>query len=452
MKTNLGKLTARLSSVQIIVLYYLSAIIISTFLLMMPITLKENVKLPFIDALFTAVSAVSVTGLSTISLQDTLSYPGTFIMAFILQIGGVGVMTLGTFVWIILGKKIGLKERMLIMADQNQSALSGMVNLLQGILVMIVVIELIGAIILGIHFMDYFPTWQEAFLQGFFASVSATTNAGFDITGESLIPFAKDYFVQTVNILLIIVGAIGFPVLLEFREYLAHRRKKRQFRFTLFTKIAVSTFAALLVFGTVFIYIFESNQLFSDKTWHEAFFYSAFHSSTTRSAGLSTIDINEFSTPTQLLFCLLMFIGASPSSTGGGIRTTTFTIALLAIISYARGNNTIKVFNREIMPEDIVKSFIVITTAFLICGFSVIFMTFIEPSFSIKEIIFEVSSAFGTTGLSLGITPELGPLGKSVLMVLMFIGRIGIFSFLFMLRGKPKKEKFHYSRERVIIG
>ncbi|WP_409273539.1 TrkH family potassium uptake protein [Neobacillus sp. SCS-31] len=452
MKKNLGKLTARLSSVQIIVLYYLSAIIVSTFLLMMPITLKEEVKLPFIDALFTAVSAVSVTGLSTISLQDTLSYPGTFIMAFILQIGGVGVMTLGTFVWLILGKKIGLKERMLIMADQNQSALSGMVSLLRGVLVLIVAIELIGAIILGIHFMDYFPTWQEAFLQGFFASVSATTNAGFDITGESLIPFAHDYFVQTVNILLIIVGAIGFPVLLEFREYFAHRRKKSQFRFTLFTKIAVSTFAALLVFGTVFIFIFESNQLFADKTWHEAFFYSAFHSSSTRSAGLSTIDINEFSTPTQLLFCLLMFIGASPSSTGGGIRTTTFTIALLAIISYARGNNTIKVFNREIMPEDIVKSFIVITTAFLICGFSVIFMTFIEPSFSIKEIIFEVSSAFGTTGLSLGITPELGTLGKSVLMVLMFIGRIGIFSFLFMLRGKPKKEKFHYSRERVIIG
>ncbi|RDU36759.1 TrkH family potassium uptake protein [Neobacillus piezotolerans] len=452
MKIKLNEITARLSSVQIIVLYYLSAIIFSTFLLMLPVTLKGNVKLPFIDALFTAVSAVSVTGLSTVSLHETLSYTGTFILAFILQIGGVGVMTLGTFVWILLGKKIGLKERMLIMADQNQSALSGMVKLLREVLILIVAIELIGAIVLGVHFLDYFPTWQEAFRQGFFASVSATTNAGFDITGESLIPFANDYFVQTVNILLIIVGAIGFPVLLEFREFLSSRRKKNQFRFTLFTKIAVSTFAALLVFGTVFIFIFESNHLFVGKTWHEVFFYSAFHSSSTRSAGLTTIDISEFSTPTQLLFCLLMFIGASPSSVGGGIRTTTFAIALLAIISYARGHSTIKVFNREIMPEDIVKSFIVIMTAFIICGSSVIFMTFIEPSFTIKEILFEVSSAFGTTGMSLGITPELGTLGKSVLMVLMFIGRIGIFSFLFMLRGKPKKEKFHYSRERIIIG
>ncbi|WP_059172419.1 TrkH family potassium uptake protein [Bacillus sp. FJAT-27445] len=451
MKIKLDELTARLSSVQIIVLYYLSAIIVSTFLLMMPITQKENVKLPFIDALFTAVSAVSVTGLSTISLHEVLSYPGTFILAFILQIGGVGVMTLGTFIWLILGKKIGLKERMLIMADQNQSALSGMVNLLREVLFLIVAIELIGAIVLGIHFLDYFPTWQEAFRQGLFASVSATTNAGFDITGQSLIPFVNDYFVQTVNILLITVGAIGFPVLIEFREFLAHRGKK-QFRFSLFTKIAVSTFLYLLVFGTIFIYIFESNNLFAGKTWHEAFFYSAFHSSSTRSAGLSTININEFSTPTHLLLSLLMFIGASPSSVGGGIRTTTFAIAVLSIISYARGNSTIKVFNREIMPEDVVKSFIVIVTAFLICGFSIIFLTFIEPEYSIKEILFEVSSAFGTTGMSLGITPELGTLAKSVLMVLMFIGRIGIFSFLFLLRGKPKQEKFHYSKERVIIG
>ncbi|RHW41488.1 TrkH family potassium uptake protein [Neobacillus notoginsengisoli] len=451
MKIKLDELTARLSSVQIIVLYYLSAIIISTFLLMMPVTLQEGVKLSFIDALFTAVSAVSVTGLSTISLHETLSYTGTFILAFILQIGGIGVMTLGTFVWLILGRKIGLRERMLIMTDQNQSALSGLVYLLREILVLIVAIELIGALILGVHFLNYFPTWQEAFRQGLFASVSATTNAGFDITGQSLIPFANDYLVQTINILLIILGAIGFPVLIEFREFLA-QRKKGHFRFSLFTKIAVTTFAALLVAGTVFIFIFEANHLLTGKNWIEAFFYSAFHSTSTRSAGLSTIDINQFSTPTHLLLCLFMFIGASPSSVGGGIRTTTFAIALLSVISYARGNSTIKVFKREIMPEDIVKSYIVIMTAFMLCGFSVIFLSFIEPSFSLMEILFEVSSAFGTTGMSLGITPELGTVGKSLLMTLMFIGRIGIFSFLFLVRGKPKNEKFHYSKERVIIG
>ncbi|WP_331281054.1 TrkH family potassium uptake protein [Bacillus sp. EB01] len=451
MKTKFDQVTDRLSSVQIIVLYYLTAIIISTFLLLMPITLKDSAELSFIDALFTAVSAVSVTGLATVPIHEVLSYPGTFILALILQVGGIGVMTLGTFIWLILGKKIGLRERMLIMTDQNQSALSGIVHLMREILLLFFAVEIIGSIVLGVHFLDYFPTWQEAFRQGFFASVSATTNAGFDITGQSLIPFANDYFVQIVNMLLIVVGAIGFPVLLEFREYLRHRGRF-PFRFTLFTKIAVTTFAALLVFGTLFIYLFEFNHLYKDMTWHEAFFYSAFHSSTTRSAGLATIDINQFSSPTHLLLSLLMFIGASPSSVGGGIRTTTFAIAILAIISYAKGQTNIKVFKREVMPEDVVKSFIVIMTAFLICGLSVILLSFIEPAFSLKQILFEVSSAFGTTGLSLGITPELSTAGKWIIMILMFIGRIGIFSFLFIVRGKPQKEKFHYAKERIIIG
>lgn len=451
MKTKSEKLKERLSTAQLIVLFYLVAVAISTLLISLPITLKSKAEITFIDALFTAVSAISVTGLSTVSLRDTLSVPGTFIFAFILQIGGIGIMALGTFFWLLIGKRIGLKERKLIMTDQNQSNLSGLVHLIRQILILFVTIELIGAFILGLYFLNYFPTWQEAFVQGFFASVSATTNAGYDITGQSLIPFAHDYFVQLINIILLIIGAIGFPVLIEIRQFLKYKGDIK-FHFSLFTKLTTLTFFLLIIFGTIFIYLFEYNHFFADKTWHESFFYSFFQSVSSRNGGLATMDINDFSTPTQLFLAIQMFIGASPSSVGGGIRTTTFAIMLLSIYTYAKGNTTIKIFKREIVTDDIIKSYIVITTAMMLCIGAVILLIILEPSISIVAIMVEVTSAFGTTGLSMGITPQLSTGGKLVVIALMFIGRIGIFSFLFLIRGNPITEKYHFPKERIIIG
>jgi Trk-type K+ transport system membrane component len=446
-----SKKKLRITSVQMLVLFYFAAVILSTVMLLLPITLKDGAELSLLDALFISASAVSVTGLSTVSLTELLSVPGTFIFAFILQFGGIGVMTLGTFIWLLFGKKIGLMERKLIMTDQNQINLSGLVVLMRQILIIMIAIELIGTLILGFYFSNYFPTWEEAFLQGFFASISATTNAGFDITGESLIPFANDYFIQTINILLMIFGSIGFPVLIEIKDYFIKKRK-RAFRFSLFTKLTTFTFFALIIAGALFIYIFEFNHFFADKSWHQSLFYSLFQSVTTRNGGLATMDMNGFSTPTLLVLSVLMFIGASPSSVGGGIRTTTFAIMLLAIYTYARGKNSIKVFKREIDPEDVTKAFVVITTAAMICGIGVALLTFLEPKMSLLQLFFEVCSAFGTTGLSMGITADLSIGGKIVIIVLMFIGRIGIFSFLFLLRGDTIEEHYHYPKEKVIIG
>lgn len=445
------KKALRLSSVQLIVLFYFSAAIISTILLSLPIALKPNVEWTFLDALFTAVSAISVTGLGVVSTIDTFSVPGIFILMFVLQFGGIGIMTLGTFIWIVLGKKIGFKERQLIMTDQNQVTFSGLVRLMRQILVIILAIEAIGAVILGVYFLKYYPTWQEAFLQGLFASVSATTNAGFDITGSSFVPYANDYFVQFINMLLLILGAIGFPVLIELRDFLKHKGEY-PYHFSLYTKLTTTTFFSLVVIGAFFIFVIEYNHYFSNKSWHEALFYSLFQSISSRNGGLSTMDVSEFSNPTLLILSALMFIGASPSSVGGGIRTTTFAIAILSIIFYAKGKNTIKIFGREVVEQDIHKSFIVITTAFIICGGAVVLMSCLEPSFSLLEIIFEVTSAFGTTGLSMGITADLGTGGKLVIIALMFIGRIGIFSFLFLIRGNAIDEHYHYPKERVIIG
>lgn len=445
------KLLSKLTPAQLIVGYYVLAVSISTVLLSLPVALKPGVEFGFMDALFTAVSAVSVTGLTVVSLPEVYNEVGYFILMFVLQFGGIGIMTLGTFFWLIVGKKIGLKERQLIMTDQNQSNLSGLVKLLIQIIQIFVVIEMIGALVLGIYFLNYFPNGKEAFLNGLFLAVSATTNAGFDITGISMIPFKDDYFVQFITIILLTLGAIGFPVLIELREFLSNKARTYKFHFSLFTKLTSVTFFSLIVGGTILIYLLEFNGFFKNKNWHESFFYSLFMSSNTRSGGLATMNVSDFSEPTLLLLSILMFIGASPSSVGGGIRTTTLAIMILFLWNFMRGRRSIKVFKREIHPDDIRKATAVMIMGSLLCIMAV-FILSITENFTLMQIIFEVCSAFGSVGLSMGITPDLSNTGKIVIMIIMFIGRVGITSLLYIIGHKEVTENFHYPKERVIIG
>ena len=441
----------KMSPAQIIVTYYFFAATISTILFSLPIALQDGVHLPLIDALFLAVSAISVTGLSVVDITETFSTTGYFFMMFVLQFGGIGVMTLSTFVWLVFRKKIGFKKRILIMTDQNQVAFSGLVMMLKQVLIMFLIVESIGALVLWIYLIQYFPTVSEAFLQAVFMSVSATTNAGFDIVGNSLIPFADDYFIQLVNILLIVFGSIGYAVLIEVKAFLTRKPTQSAYRFSLYTKLTTFTFFSLIVIGTVLILVLEYNHFFIGKSWDNSFFYALFQSVTTRNAGLATMDVSQFTNPTLFVMCILMFVGASPSSVGGGIRTTTFAICILFLFHYARGSENIKVFKREIHDDDVKKSIVVTAIAIIVCGLGIFALSITEP-FSTMEIIFEVCSAFGTTGLSLGITASLTLLGKITVIILMFIGRVGILSFIFMLGGEKERERYRYPKERVIIG
>ncbi|GGH30834.1 TrkH family potassium uptake protein [Paenibacillus segetis] len=442
------------SPAQVIGGYYLLAVIVSILLFSIPAVHKPGVHVTFFDTVFTAVSVVSDTGLGVFNVSETYSGFGYFVIMLVLQFGGIGIMAMSTFFWLLMGRKIGLKERRLIMVDNNQFELSGLVQLVKEILKIIVLTELIGGLIFGFYFLRYFPTWEEAFLQGLFASVSATTNAGMDITGESLIPFAGDYFVQLVTIILIIFGTIGFPVLIEVKNFLSRKRNHAEgpFRFSLFTKLTTFTYAILLLIGTIFIFLFEYQHYFKGMSWHESFFYAFFQAATTRSAGLTTMDINEFSMPTHLLMSFLMFIGGSPNSVGGGIRTTTFALNILFIYHFAKGNRDIKIFNRELHEDDVLKSLAITLLAIIMCCMSVIAISISDSGQDLIAILLEVCSAFGTVGLSTGITPELSPFARCLLMILMFIGRIGLTSFLFIIGGKQKKAKFHYPKERVITG
>lgn len=450
MKKKLYKSNGFITPFQLLVSYYFIAIAISFLLLRIPAVHKPGIHISYMDTLFTAVSAVSVTGLTSINISETYSSLGLVILLIILQLGAIGVMSLGTFLWILLGKKIGMRERQLIMIDYNQYNLSGVVQLLKEIVSILLFIEVIGAFVLTVHYMTYFDSLKEATIHGIFASVSATTNGGFDITGMSLQPFQHDYFVQFVTMVLIALGAIGFPVLVELKKFLSN--KHPNFRFSLFTKITTSTYAILFLVGTVFIWILESFQSFKGMSWHESLFSAMFHSVSARSAGLTTIDVTDFSESTDLFLSFLMFIGASPSSVGGGIRTTTFAIAILFLYNFANGTEEIQVFGREIHLIDVYRSFAVIILASFMVFTSTLILLVTEKQATITEIIFEITSAFGTCGMSLGLTGDLSTLGKWIIIILMFIGRVGLISFLYTLGGRAKKSKYHYPKERVIIG
>ena len=442
----------RLTPVQLLLLFYMVAVIFSTVLLAFPIAYKENVSISFIDLLFTAVSALSVTGLSTISIVDTFSTTGIVFLTIILHLGAVGVMAISTLIWLIIGKKIGLIQRRLIMTDQNQTSFKGMVRLIKQIIILILFVELLFVIILGFYYLTYYESLSQAFFHGYITTITAISNAGFDLTGLSMIPFHDDYFIQGAVMFLIIFGAVGFPVLIEGKEFLLGKRKKnRTYRFTLFFKVTVTTFFALILIGTIGIFVLDFNGFFSGVVWHEALFYAVFQSVTTRSGGLATLDVSQLTEANQLFMSFLMFVGASPSSAGGGIRTTTFALVMLFILTYIRGKKQVRIFNREIHEEDLRKAVTITLVAFFIMFASVLLVSVVED-FSLTQILFEVTSAFGTVGLSMGITADLSVLSKILLMLLMFIGRVGIITFLLIFRPRVNPSNVRYPKERMIIG
>lgn len=447
----MNRLFQKLTPQQGIVLYYLVAIFISFLLLRMPYVHQSNVDISYIDSLFVAVSGVSVTGLSPVSIAETYSTFGQCVILVILNLGGIGVMAMGTLLWVILGKKIGMRERQLIMVDHNQNKMSGVVTMILEIVKAMLFIEILGALFLAFYFYKDMNSIKDALFHGLFASVSATTNGGLDITGDSLNSYSDDYFVQTITMFLIVLGAIGFPVIIEIKTYLTN--KIPNFRFSLFAKLTISTYFLLFVVGTVVIYLFEYNNAFKNISWHKGLFYALFQSSTTRSAGLTTIDLNQLTEATRFFMGGLMFIGSSPSSVGGGIRTTTFAILILFLLNYSNGRTNIKVFNKEIDPIDIQRTFAVMVLATIICFAGLLFILFFEnDKFDLLSIFFEVMSAFGTCGLSLGITGDLTSGSKLVIMALMFIGRVGLISFIIMLGGKAEPDKYRYPKERIMIG
>ncbi|MDW3699574.1 TrkH family potassium uptake protein [Enterococcus faecium] len=444
------------SSIQIIVFYYILMTVLSLVLFYMPIFREPDSHVSFVDMLFMAISTVSVTGLSTFDINSVFNDNGIILLEILFQVGGLGIMMISTAFVIFSKRRITLKQRQLIMTDMNQPRLSGIVRLIRITFAILIWFQLLFGTFFSIYFYyrGYFDRWRDAVFYGFYQAISAVTNSGFDVTGDSIKPFAHDYFFLILIMFLIFVGGIGFPVLMECREWLLYKRSnaKLPFRFSLFTKLAVLAFVILFVSGTVLIYLLEKDHLFQDSNMSVKWINSMFYSITTRNAGLQIHDLGDFQITTLIIFSLLMFIGCSPSSVGGGIRTTTVAIIGLYLYSFLKSEDNINIFGRRIDQDDVRKSVVVFMLSLGMCFFCIFFLSATEEQ-TLISIIIEVTSAFGTTGLSLGITGDLSVVGKITIATLMFIGRIGMLYTLMLFVPKETRDLgYEYPSEKIIIG
>ncbi|HAZ1670376.1 TPA: TrkH family potassium uptake protein [Enterococcus faecium] len=444
------------SSIQITVFYYILMTVLSLVLFYMPIFREPDSHVSFVDMLFMAISTVSVTGLSTFDINSVFNDNGIILLEILFQVGGLGIMMISTAFVIFSKRRITLKQRQLIMTDMNQPRLSGIVRLIRITFAILIWFQLLFGTFFSIYFYyrGYFDRWRDAVFYGFYQAISAVTNSGFDVTGDSIKPFAHDYFFLILIMFLIFVGGIGFPVLMECREWLLYKRSnaKLPFRFSLFTKLAVLAFVILFVSGTVLIYLLEKDHLFQDSNMSVKWINSMFYSITTRNAGLQIHDLGDFQITTLIIFSLLMFIGCSPSSVGGGIRTTTVAIIGLYLYSFLKSEDNINIFGRRIDQDDVRKSVVVFMLSLGMCFFCIVFLSATEEQ-TLISIIIEVTSAFGTTGLSLGITGDLSVVGKITIATLMFIGRIGMLYTLMLFVPKETRDLgYEYPSEKIIIG
>ncbi len=442
-----------------IVFFYATFTLFGAIFLFLPISLQDGQNIKFIDALFISASGMSTTGLSPIIIKDVLSPFGIVVLAFIIQFGGIGIMMLIGMVFLAAGRKITYRQRSLIMADQNQYKIDGVVKLLKNILGILFFIELVGfiALTMGIHLGGYYDTLPQAMGQAGFLTISMTTNAGFDISGQSLMQYKNDYFIQSVAMFLMFSGAVGFWPLIEFKEWIIAKIKKERFKFSILAKIMFFMHVGLWIFGAIFFLILEksvSGGFLVNKGFFESVFYSLFMSLTTRNAGFATMDVSLLSDATNLFSSALMFIGSSPNSAGGGIRTTTLLLIIFGIISFSRGHDRVVINKRKVKQDTVFRSFLVLIMALFVV-FVAIMILIIDLGQNVRflSILYEVSSAFGTTGLSLGLTPILSPLSKVVIILTMFTGRVGVIAVLLLFKSKKgKASNVEYPEIDVIVG
>jgi len=431
---------------------YAGVTILGAILLFLPFSQPNGNPLSFIDALFISVSGVSTTGLSTVPIATRLNTVGQVILLFLIQFGGIGLIMLIGFFWLTMGRTINLSERKLIATDQNQIRTSQVVKLIRDVLSILFVIELILFLIMGtyLYLNNYFPL-GESFYQAFFLTVSLTANAGFDITGDSLLRYANDIPFQLMAMFLMFIGAVGFWPLVEVKDFVQAKLKKKPFQFSLFARLLVTMHVALWLFGALLIYGIEASGYFADYSTIDAIMTSLFMSLTTRNAGFSTMDVGSFSPATHMMMTALMFIGSSPNSAGGGIRTSTLLLVIGALIAFSQNRKQVIIQKRAIKPGTVYKALLVVIVAFALIITSSFILLVFEP-YGFTEVIFEVTSAFGTTGLSLGITSSLTTISKVVLIIVMFIGRIGIVALLLVFATREDTNRIRYPEIDMIVG
>lgn len=446
----ISKWLKHMSATRLIALSFLIVILSGSILLCLPCSSKGGEWTGFADAFFTATSATCVTGLVVFDTFSHWSLFGQLIILLMIQIGGIGLMTIIIMLFIFLKRKISLHERLLLMQSAGTVRISGMVKLVKRIVKGTLICEGVGALFLAVRFIPQMGLLTGSYY-AVFHSVSAFCNAGFDLMGRfehfsSLTAYEQDPVVNITIMLLIIVGGIGFLVWDEIVRYGVHFGK-----YSLHAKIVLSTTAFLVLSGTIGFFIFEYHGNLEELSLSHKLLSSAFMSVTTRTAGFNTMDTSALSESGSLLSMILMFIGGSPGSTAGGIKTSTLAVVFFATVSMSRGRNEITLFKRS-LRADMVKHAAVIIIIYL-SGilFATMIICHVEP-YSITDILFETISAAATVGLSRGLTPSLSPLSHVILAFLMFAGRIGGLSMVLVFGEQKQQPPLSRPTEPIIIG
>jgi len=432
----------RIKPGHLLIISYALVDLAGTILLMLPLSSTQPTSL--LEAWFTATSALTVTGLTVVTTATHWTLFGHVVILLLMQIGGLGLMVLATVILTMLGLRVQLGHRYLVAQDRNYFDLTGVVRLVRSIVLLTLTLELIGVILMALLLPE---VWGKGLLHGIFFivfhAVSAFNGAGFDITGRSLQPFAHDTGLLLVVIVLILLGSLGYVVLQEI--FLIRRLR----RLSLHSRLVLLVTAIITLAGSVFYFLTEYRGELAGLAFTDKIVLSLFQA-TTRTAGFTTQSISGWTEPFIFLMILMMFIGASPGSVGGGIKTTTFGTVLLAIWSIVRGRKEVFLFEREIDPASVTKAFTVTVMAGLLV-FTSTLVLMITEDLPMMPVLFEVVSAMATAGLSMGITRDLSGFGQVLIGFLMFIGRIGVLSVIIVLAGKEKR-RLHYMKEDILIG
>lgn len=444
-KIKLKKLTPS----QILLRSFMIIIFIGALLLMLPIAHVQNESISLLTAVFTATSAVSVTGLSLVDVGNTFTIFGQIVILILIQLGGLGILTFSSLVMMLIGRKITYHEKRMLQEDLNHEKIGGIIRFTKRMIIIVLTIETMGALFLYIPFSKMFGHGLKAVYYAVFHSISAFCNAGFSLFSNSFEGMTGNYILKMTIAVLIIIGGIGFAVINTYLGFFKTGRKK----ISLTSRLAVRITIWLLLLGTVLILFteYKNPDTLGQLPFLEKIMAAFFQSVTARTAGFNTINMESLRPATIFLFVFLMFVGASPASTGGGIKTTTFGVIFYSVISIIRNKKDIEIGNRRISWHILNRALAILVIS-LIYIFSVTLIILVIEERDLVKTFFEVVSAFGTVGLSMGLTASFTTASKILIIITMLIGRVGPLTFALALGENLKIPEYRYPRENISVG
>lgn len=440
----------------VVALSFLLTAALGAFLLALPVASKGD-SLGGLDAFFTAVSAVCVTGLVVIDIGTKLTLFGKIVVMTLIQVGGLGIMTFSVFLFLFIGKSLGTKERWIISDSFLPSPIVDIRQLLRMIFVFTFAVEIAGALLLFFVWHREMPLGPAIFSSVFHA-VSSFCNAGFSFFSTSFMKYQGNVLLNVTVMTLIVLGGLGFPVLYEFYWRFRHRKDRRRYHFSLHTKLVLYTTAVLIIGGALLIFFLERGPEWEILTLKSRTLASIFQSVSARTAGFNTVDISKLEPATLFILIMLMFIGASPGSTGGGIKTTTLAVFVAIIKSRMAGRESVGIFRFAIPEGKVGRALSVLAMAVVTVSSGVILLLVFHMDIAhttanyFLSALFETVSAFATVGLTAGATALLNPAGKIVVIILMFLGRVGLLTMAYVVTSRLRPITYRYADGKIMIG